>query len=95
MKRFKDFAKEQALDGDKIRLDDILDHEILVIAHQITGSKYSDNGKICLKLQFELQGERHILFTGSTVLARQAEEYKDEMPFLATIKKVDNYYTFS
>ena len=57
MKRFKDFAKEQALDGDKIRLDDILDHEILVIAHQITGSKYSDNGKICLKLQFELQGE--------------------------------------
>lgn len=95
MKHFKDFAKEQNLDGEKVKLDSIVDKEITVLAYQLTGSKYNNSGKICLKLQFEIDGQRHILFTGSAVLARQAEEYKDEMPFMATIRKIDKYYTFT
>jgi hypothetical protein len=42
-----------------------------------------------------MDGNRYVLFTGSSVLIEQMEKYKDEVPFLTTIKKVDRYYTFS
>ncbi len=95
MKRFKDFAKEENLDGDKAKLDFILGKEIIVTDYQLTNSKFANNNRMCLKLQFELEGERYIVFTGSMVLARQAEKYKDEMPFATTIKKIDQYYTMT
>lgn len=31
----------------------------------------------------------------SVILIEQIEKYKDEIPFLATIKQIDKYYTFS
>jgi hypothetical protein len=43
----------------------------------------------------EKAGNRYVLFTGSTILIEQMEKYKDEMPFMATIKKVDKFYTLS
>jgi hypothetical protein len=96
-KRFSDFARERIpLDGDKTRLDDIINREILVIGHSIKKSRYDKNnsGKV-LTLQFELDGDRRILFTGSDVLIEQIEKYGDQIPFAATIKKIDRYYTLS
>jgi hypothetical protein len=96
-KRFSDFARERIpLDGDKTRLDDIINREILVIGHSIKRSRYDKNnsGKV-LTLQFELDGDRRILFTGSDVLIEQIEKYGDQIPFAATIKKIDRYYTLS
>lgn len=49
----------------------------------------------CMTLQFIVDEEKHILFTGSTVLTEQIREYKDELPFHATIKKIDKFYTFT
>lgn len=95
--RFSDFADERPLDGAKARIEDVLNQEILVLAFKIRGSKFDGKTKSgkCLTLQFELEGHHRVLFTGSEVLLEQAEKYKDRMPFLATIKKIDRYYTFT
>ena len=45
--------------------------------------------------QFKLNNEKYVVFTGSSVLIEQCKKYKDEMPFIAMIKQVDKYYTFS
>lgn len=85
------------MDGDKVRIDSVLNQEVRIIGHRITASKYTKNnsGK-CLTLQFENKnGERRVLFTGSDVLIHQMNRYGDEIPFSATIKKIDRYYTLS
>ena len=96
-KKFGDFANEPALlDGAKINIVDILNKEILVIGYRLSDSKYKkENRSQCLTLQIELEGKRYVIFSGSTVLISQIEKYKTEIPFLATIKKIDKYYTFS
>ena len=98
-KRFSEFAKDHMpLDGAKLKIDDILNKEIEVTAMRIKPSKYNGNGKAsasCLTLQFLLNGERYVAFTGSGVLADQAQAYQNELPFLATVKKIDKYYTFT
>jgi hypothetical protein len=102
-KRFGDFAKDHVpLDGAKLKIADILNKEILVTAMRVKPSKYKDSGgaagKVmpsCLTLQFELAGERYVAFTGSGVLADQAQTYQNEIPFIATVKKIDKYYTFT
>ena len=96
-KRFSDFAKESAiLDGDKLSIKAIINREILIIGFRLSDSKYSkNNNSQCLTLHIELDAKRYIVFTGSIILIEQIEKYKDEMPFLATIKQIDKYYTFS
>jgi len=37
----------------------------------------------------------HIFFSGSNILIEQIEKYKDEMPFLSTVKKIGNYFSFT
>lgn len=93
-KRFSNFAKEATpLDGDKIRIDEVLDKEIEVIGCQVRRSKYEKNrtGK-CLLLQMIFNGSRRVLFTGSDVLIEQLEKYSNEIPFVCIIKKIDRYY---
>ena len=55
----------------------------------------SSNAPRYLKIHCEKDGARHIVFTGSTILCSQAEKYADEVPFVATIKKIDKYYSFT
>lgn len=96
-KRFSDFAKEHIpLDGDKIKIDAILNKEIEVLAVRIKPSKYGNKGTgSCLTIQFMMDGKRYVSFTGSGVLTDQAKQYQQELPFMATIKKIDKYYTFT
>lgn len=96
-KRFSDFAEEpELLNGSKLKIEEILNKEILVIGHKIGESKFhKSNSPKCLTLQFELDDEKHVIFTGSTVLINQTEKYKDEIPFLTAIKKIDKYYSFT
>lgn len=97
MKKFSDFAKEDAImDGDKLKLDEILNKEITVKGFKVTDSKYSkSNSNKCMKLHFKLNDKNYITFTGSNVLIDQMEKYKNETPFITTIIKIDKYYTFS
>jgi hypothetical protein len=96
-KRFSDFAEEQRpLDGDKIKIEQVLNIEIEILGYRVTRSKYEKNrsGK-CLQLQVDLDGAHKVLFTGSDVLIEQMEKYGHQVPFQATIKKIDRYYTLS
>lgn len=92
MHRFKDFAKKKVLVGDKLKIDEILNQEIIINDFSITKSKV--NSGQCLKMQFELNGKNYITFTGSVVLMEELNEYKDELPFVAIIRKVGNHFEF-
>lgn len=97
MKRFSDFATTNiTITGDKIKIDDVIGKEIEVVGYKIMDSKYNRHGNDkVLTLQFKLDGEEKILFTGSKVLMEQVEQYKNEMPYLATIQKINKFYTFT
>lgn len=99
IKRFSDFAKERTfLDGDKLKIKEVLNREIEVINFRIIESKYgSNNSGKCLNLQFIFKDDNkhYILFTGSEVLISQIEQYQDQIPFAATIINIDKFYTFS
>ncbi len=95
MKKFADFAKpNNAMTGDKIKIDKVLDKEIVVKSYKIGESKYKED-KDLLTLQIELSNEERVIFTSSSVLINQIKEYESEMPFIATIKQINNYYTFA
>ena len=96
MKRFSDFSRERVvLDGDKIKLDTILNQEITITGYTTKKSKYDDNSGKYLTVQFEMNKDKYIFFTGSEVLQDQLERYEDEIPFLATVKKINRYYTLT
>jgi hypothetical protein len=92
--RFGDFAEEEAFDGDKIRLDEILNKEVLVIGFKI-GDSHQKKGTQYLTIHFELDSEKHVTFTGSVVLMDQLKKYESHLPFLTVIKKINRHYTFS
>jgi hypothetical protein len=93
-KRFGDFAKDHVpLDGAKLKIVDILNKEILVTGFRCKNSKY--NASSCLTIQFMLGEERHVAFTGSQVLLDQCKSYETEIPFLATVKRIDKYFSFT
>ena len=92
---FSDFADEsKAFDGDKKKLDDILNQEILILDFKVKDSKQ----RICSKyltIQFKIDDKTFIVFTGSMVLINQLEKYKDNLPFYTVIKRIDKYYTLT
>ncbi len=95
MKRFSEFASEERqLEGDKVRLDDILNKEVAVSSFKISKSKYEGKGNY-VTIQIKDGDNTKVVFTGSEVLASQCEKYKEYIPFLTTIKKIDRYYTFT
>lgn len=94
MKRYSDITTSRPpMTGDKVKIDKILGKEIAVLAYEIKPSTQKENTDY-LSLQIELENEKHILFTGSSVLMDQIDECKDNLPFLAKIEKIDKYYTF-
>ena len=95
MKRFSDFAKTSTqITGDKIKIEQIVGKEIEILDYSINDSKYKEGTKV-LKLQFKLDGDTRIVFTGSNVLIDQISQYKDEIPFITKIEKVNKFYTFT
>lgn len=96
-KRFSDFATDdRPLAGDKVKLDNILNQEILITGYRLTESKYGrSNSPKCLTVQFEKKGKQQVFFTGSGVLINQLEKYQQEIPFLATVRKIERYFTLT
>jgi hypothetical protein len=97
MKRFADFADEEpALDGDKRRLDDLLNRQVTITGYRIRRSRFSKNktGEY-LTLQVSADGLTVVCFTGSDVLMDQMKKYGDQIPFETTIKKINRYYTLT
>lgn len=93
--KFSDFAREQLpMPGKKKRMDEILDKEIKIVDYRLRRSKHRD-GSQCLQMQFLMDGDVFVLFTGSTVLINQIEASSDKIPFSGTITKVDRYYSLT
>jgi hypothetical protein len=93
--RFGDFAEgSKPFEGDKKRIDDILNQEILITDFKIRESKKRQDSSYAT-IQFQQEENNFIVFTGSTVLIDQLEKYKNNLPFYTTIKKIDRYYTFT
>lgn len=97
MKHFSDFAEEeQVLDGDKTKINDIINKSIIIIGYKIRNSQYNKNKSgNYLTLQFELDNNKYICFTGSDILIEQIKKYAREIPFTTIVKKINKYYTFS
>jgi hypothetical protein len=83
-----------------MEMKNVFGKEITVIDYFIGKSGFADckSGKF-LKLKFIYEGKEYISFTGSSVLIRQIEQYKDNIPFITTIKnnkaKMKEYFIFT
>ena len=97
MKKFAEFSQEEkVLDGDKEKIDSILNEGIVVTGFRVRGSKYSKNksGQY-LTLQFIRKDKTFVCFTGSDILIEQIQKYEKEIPFEAIIRKINRYYTLT
>ena len=45
--------------------------------------------------QFEIDNEKHVIFTTATRLMKKLERHKDKMPYYATIIQKFNYFTMT
>lgn len=93
--RFSDFADEsKPFEGDKKKIEDILNQEILIIDFKVKESKHHKNTEY-VTIQFKIDDILYIAFTGSNVLIEQLNKYIDNIPFYTSIKKIDKYYIFT
>ena len=99
MNRFSEFASEEKpFDGDKVKIDDILNKEIVVCDFKQARSKYPESrtgNYTTLSIRLTCTDRNVVVFTGSEVIHDQCVKYKEHMPFVATIKKINKYYTFT
>lgn len=99
MERFGDFVDndEKPFSGDKVRLNDLINKELIILRYKVRPSKYKDKSDRCATVQFKYDenGEEKIFFTGSSVIISQLEKYNEKLPFLACIKHIDRYYTLA
>ena len=105
--KFEDVADNKTLDGDKVKIDDILNKPLIVTGYHVSSSKYQNKGSAyCTKVQFyfadDEKMEKKVFFSGSSVIKDQSEEMEKKLtekglPFLfqTTVKKVGNYYSFT
>lgn len=92
---FSDFAQSRMpMPGIKKRIGQIIDKEIMIVDFRVMDSKHRQNSK-CLQIQFVLDGEVCVAFTGSVVLLDQIQFSKDKIPFKTKINRNDNYFTLS
>lgn len=97
MKKFSQFdikISEKGFIGDKIKIQKILNREIIVHHYVVEDSKHF-KGK-CLKLQISINGDMHVLFTGSNGLIEGITQVKDDgFPFETVIVNKDDRYLFT
>ena len=95
MRSFSEFAKnEGTVNGKKIKISEIIGETIAVTGAKIIESKYKGYTE-CLLLQFEFMEKTYMTTTGSKVLIRQIKQFRDNIPFKATIINNNNCFTFS
>lgn len=98
MNNFTDFdikPRIKAYVGDKIQVKKILNVQIKVLAFKVEPSKKKP-GTDLLTLQIEKDGDKRVVFTGSTVMIDQIRRVTDDkLPFQTTIKGDNDYYEFT
>ena len=96
MKKFKDFGIKVAtvgFTGDKIKISKVLNREIKVLDFKLENSKFDGQR---LDIQIEINGTKHLLWTGSKGLIETIKQVpKSEFPFETTIVEQDERYAFT
>ncbi len=78
-----------AIAGRKIRINDVLGRDIIITGFQTAPSRKKTDAK-CVTIQFLMDGDLRILWTGSIVLQRLLEKYAEKLPFQARIQKYND-----
>jgi ribosomal protein L31 len=98
MKRFNELGittEIKGFTGDKVKISKVVNREITVHAYRIEDSKFKDKGR-CLHLQISINGNMHVVFTGSNTLMDTIEKVsKDSFPFITTIVQEDERFKFT
>lgn len=80
--------------GDKVKISKILNREIIVHAFNIGPSKHFKGD--CLQIHIEVNGNKHVCFSGSTKLIEQIKQVpSDGFPFQSTIVEDNEMYLFT
>lgn len=100
MRKFNEFNIKQeskSFTGDKIKMSKILNKDITVLDFKIVPSKYTEKGNgNRLDMQIEVNGIKHVIFTGSISLAEAIQQVpKDGFPFSTTIIEENERYLFT
>lgn len=99
MKQFKDFGikpKLQSFIGDKIKMNKVLNREIIVHDYRVEDSKYGNGSDKCLYLQIEFNETKYVMFTGSKSLMEMIEQVpKSNFPFKTVIVKENDRPEFT
>jgi len=88
----------KGFEGDKIKMNKIINKNIEVYDFKIEDSKvYKDRGTCkCLCLQISVSGEKHIVFTSSGGLIEQIQQVPSEgFPFKTIIIQENDRYKFT
>ncbi len=100
MTSFKELGiqvESQSFTGDKIKIDRVLNREIVVQRFRIVDSRFEGkgNGK-CLHLQITLSGNVHVVFTGSGCLMDTIQKVPmSAFPFTTTIVRENERLVFT
>lgn len=100
MNSFKDFniaPPAPSFSGDKIKMNKILNREIIVHKYRIEESKFKDkgNGKR-LDMQIEINGHMHLVWCSSVVLQDMIGKIPaSSFPFKTTIVLENERYEFT
>lgn len=96
---FKDFgikSNVKSFEGDKIKIDRILNKQVVVHAFKIEQSKYEKGTGKCLSIQLAVDNSKRVLFTGSSNLMDMIQQVPQEkFPFHTTIVKENERYEFT
>ncbi|MEF9476741.1 hypothetical protein OWR28_02360 [Chryseobacterium sp. 1B4] len=97
MNRFKEFNIKPIINafvGEKVRINKILNTEIIVHDFKIKDSEKKPGTKY-LTLQISRKEEKEVVFTGSKTLMDMIEQVpKEKFPFTTTIIQEDQMFQF-
>lgn len=87
----------ESLIGEKIRIEKILNREVIIEKYRIEPSKYPGKGNgQCLYLQLDIDNSKRVLFTGGTGLIDTIQRIPAEsFPFRTTIIKDNDRLIFT
>lgn len=99
MNSFKDFGikpQSKSFEGEKIKIDRILNRTIEVHEYKIEDSKFEKGNGKCLYMQIVVEGAKRVLFTGSVNLMDMIQQVPQEkFPFKTVIIKENERFEFT
>lgn len=96
MKKFSDLGIKNEINhfyGDKIKINKIVNKEIIVQDYKIQKSKFDGD---YLQMQIKMNNVVYVVFTGSSVLIKTIQLIdKEKFPFITTIINDSDHFEFT